>query len=162
MRLSRDGIGGLVVFAGSLVLIGMTLGLKDSPLVPVGPGFYPRIVLTICAVLGFAMFVNDWLDQRKAVPAVSAPPREGPGLNYKLVAIMFAVFGVYVLVLPYAGFRIATFAYVAATNALLSPPAKPAHWVRVLVLALATAFLTHLLFERYLSVLLPRGRWTAF
>jgi putative tricarboxylic transport membrane protein len=165
MRLSRDGLGGLVVFAGSLVLIGMTLGLKDSPLVPVGPGFYPRIVLTICAVLGFAMFVNDWLDQRKAAPAappVSTLAGEGPGLNYKLVAIMFAVFAAYVFALPYVGFRIATFAYVAATNAMLSPPTKPVHWVRVLVLALATAFLTHLLFERYLSVLLPRGRWTAF
>lgn len=162
MRLGRDGIGGLVVFAGSLVLIGMTLGLKDSPLVPIGPGFYPRIVLGISAVLGFAMFVNDWLDRRRAVPPVAASPREGPPLNYRLVAIMFAVFAMYVVALPYAGFRIATFAYVAATNALLSPPKAPAHWARVLILALVTAFLTHLLFERYLSVLLPRGRWTNF
>ena len=164
-RLGRDGIGGLVVFAGSLVLIWMTLGLKDSPMVPIGPGFYPRIVLGLTAVLGFAMFVNDWLDRRKAVPAAPAEPakpREGPGLNYKLVAIMFAEFAVYVLCLQFIGFRIATFAYVAATNALLSPPTKPAHWVRVLILALATAFLTHLLFERYLSVLLPRGRWTGY
>jgi putative tricarboxylic transport membrane protein len=162
VRLSRDGIGGLVVFAGSLILIWMTLGLKDSPLVPIGPGFYPRIVLGITAVLSFAMFVNDWMDQRKAQAPVKAAPREGPPLNYKLVALMFAVFGLYALSLPFAGFRIATFVYVALTNALLSPPKKPAHWARVLILALATAFLTHLLFERYLSVLLPRGRWTSF
>ena len=162
MQLSRDGIGGLVVFAGSLVLIGMTLGLKDSPLVPIGPGFYPRIVLGISAVLGFAMFVNDWLDRRRADAPAAPSSREGPPLNYRLVAIMFAVFALYVVALPYAGFRIATFAYVAATNALLSPPTAPRHWARVLILALATAFLTHLLFERYLSVLLPRGRWTGF
>lgn len=162
MRLSRDGVGGLVVFAGSLVLIWMTLGLKDSPLVPVGPGFYPRIVLGLTAVLGFAMFVNDWLDQRNAAPAAPVVPKAGPGLNYKLVGLMFAVFAAYILALPYVGFRIATFAYVAATNALLSPPKKPAHWARVLILAVATAFITHLLFERYLSVLLPRGRWTGF
>ena len=161
-RLGRDGVGGLVVFAGSLVLIWMTLGLKDSPMVPIGPGFYPRIVLGLTAVLGFAMFVNDWLDQRKAVPAARVAPREGQGLNYTLVGIMFAVFAAYVIALPYIGFRIATFAYVAATNALLSPPKKPAHWARVVILALATAFLTHLLFERYLSVLLPRGRWTGY
>jgi hypothetical protein len=162
MRLSRDGIGGLVVFAGSLVLIAMTLGLKDSPLVPIGPGFYPRIVLGLSAVLGFAMFVNDWLDQRKVAAPVAAPPREGPPLNYRLVAIMFGVFALYAVSLPFIGFRIATFAYVAATNALLSPPTEPKHWARVLILALVTAFLTHLLFERYLSVLLPRGRWTSF
>ena len=165
MRLGRDGVGGLVVFAGSLVLIWMTLGLKDSPMVPVGPGFYPRIVLGLTAVLGFAMFVNDWLDQRKAAPvpvATGEAPRQGAGLNYTLVGIMFAVFAAYVIALPFIGFRIATFAYVAATNALLSPPKTPAHWARVVILALATAFLSHLLFERYLSVLLPRGRWTAF
>ena len=163
MKLSRDGIGGLVVFAGSLVLIGMTLGLKDSPLVPVGPGFYPRIVLGICAVLGFAMFANDWLAHRKgARPVPAAPPREGPPLNYGLVVLMFVVFGAYAVALPYVGFRIATFAYVAVTNAMLSPPTAPRHWVRVAVLALATAFLTHLLFEHYLSVLMPRGRWTGF
>lgn len=162
MRLSRDGIGGLVVFAGSLILIGMTLGLKDSPLVPIGPGFYPRIVLGLSAVLGFAMFVNDWLDLRNAAAPATSAAREGPPLNYRLVAVMFGVFALYAVSLPFVGFRIATFAYVAATNALLSPPAEPKHWARVLTLALTTAFLTHLLFERYLSVLLPRGRWTAF
>src|SRR3954470_13700600 len=163
MKLSRDGIGGLVVFAGSLVLIGMTLGLKDSPLVPIGPGFYPRIVLGLSAVLSFAMFINDWLDQRKAVPApkvATAPARSGPGLNYGLVALMFAIFAAYAIALPFAGFRITTFAYVAITNALLAPPKSAKDWARVFILAAATAFLTHLLFESYLSVLLPRGRWT--
>ena len=162
MRLSRDGVGGLVVFAGSLVLFWMTLGLKDSPLVPIGPGFYPRIILGLTAVLSFAMFVNDWLDQRNAPPPASVAPRKKSSLNYTLVAIMFAVFAAYTVALPFIGFRIATFAYVAATNAILSPPTKPAHWVRVVVLALVTAFATHQLFEHYLSVLLPRGRWTAF
>ena len=158
IRLSRDGFGGLVTLAGSLVLFALTLDLKDNPLVPIGPGFYPRIVLGISAVLGLALFVSDFLDQRKRTQA--PPPTKGPALNYTLVAINFAIFGLYVIALPYAGFRIATFAYVAAANALLSPPKTAGHWVRVVVLALATAFLTHLLFESYLSVLLPRGRWT--
>ena len=162
MRLSRDGIGGLVVFAGSLVLMVMTLGLKDSPLVPIGPGFYPRIVLGICAVLGFAMFVNDFLDMRKAgAPAPAAAPAASP-LNYTLVGLMFAVFAAFAIALPFAGFRLSTFAYVAVTNALLAPPKGGRQWARVVILALATAFLTHLIFERYLSVLLPRGRWTGF
>ena len=158
-RLSRDGVGGLVTLAGSLVLFAMTLGLQESPLVPIGPGFYPRIVLGISAVLGFALFLTDFLEQRKRDPHV-APAAAGPRLNYFLVAMTFAVFGLYVVALPYAGFRISTFLYVAATNALLAPPKGAKDWVRVIVLALATALLTHLLFERYLSVLLPRGRWT--
>ena len=35
---------------------------------------------------------------------------------------MFAVFGLYCGALPYLGFRISTFLYVAATNALLDVP----------------------------------------
>lgn len=162
LRLSRDGIGGLVTLAGSVVLFAMTLDLKDNPLVPIGPGFYPRIVLGLSAVLGFALFLTDFLEQRKRGPqAARLAAAPGPRLNYALVAMTFAVFGLYVVALPYAGFRIATFAYVAATNALLAPPRGTKDWVRVMVLALATALLTHLLFERYLSVLLPRGRWTS-
>ncbi len=160
MRLSRDGIGGLVTLAGSLVLFWMTIGLKDNPLVPIGPGFYPRIVLGISAVLGFALFVSDYLEQknRPAKAATAAP--SGPPLNYVLVAMTFAVFGLYVIALPYVGFRIATIAYVAVTNALLAPPKSMKAWVGMAVLAVATALLSHLLFEQYLSVLLPRGRWT--
>ena len=51
MKIGKDGWAGLAILIASLVLFGLTLGLKDSPLVPVGPGFYPRIVLGITAAL---------------------------------------------------------------------------------------------------------------
>ena len=47
-------------------------------------------------------------------------------------------------------------------DALLDFPKTTKDWVRVAVLALATALVTYFVFERYLSVLLPRGRWTDF
>jgi ABC-type transporter Mla maintaining outer membrane lipid asymmetry permease subunit MlaE len=78
------------------------------------------------------------------------------------VALHFGLFGAYVAALPWLGFRIATFAYVAAMNALLDFPKTTKGWIRVGLLALATALATYLVFERYLSVLLPRGRWTDF
>jgi hypothetical protein len=34
--------------------------------------------------------------------------------------------------------------------------------LRVAIVALLTTLVTYLMFERYLSVLLPRGRWTDF
>ncbi len=156
MRLSRDGWGGLVVLATSLLLFWLTLDLKDSPLVPIGPGFYPRIVLGLTAVLSIWLLVADI----RAKPASASAPKEK--LNYAGVVIHFAVFGLYVAALPGIGFRISTFLYVAAANALMDPPRGLKGWLRVLVLALATAVLTWLVFERYLSVLMPRGRWTGF
>lgn len=150
--IGRDGLAGLAVCAASLVLFALTLGLQTNPLVPVGPGFYPRIVLGVAAGLGLALVVADLLPARK--------PRPAERLNYALVAIGFAIFALYVVALPYLGFRAATFVFVAALNAVLDPPRRASQWARVLALALATTLVTWLVFEHYLSVLMPRGRWT--
>ena len=154
MKLSRDGWTGLAVLAASLGLFWLTLDLKPSPLVPIGPGFYPRIVLGITAVLAASLVVFDFL-----APA-AAPKSEN--LNYRLVFIVFVVFGLYVGALPYLGFRIATAAFVAALQAVLDPPKGARRWIVVGVTALVTTLVCYVLFERYLQVLLPRGRWTDF
>ncbi|OFZ83711.1 MAG: hypothetical protein A2W21_11945 [Betaproteobacteria bacterium RBG_16_66_20] len=157
--MSRDGIAGLAVLAASLALFALTLDLKDSPMVPVGPGFYPRIVLGLTAALSLGLVIADLL-ARRTRGALPAAARQR--LNYPLVAMSFGVFALYAVALPWLGFRIATFLYVGGSNALLDPPRGAKGWVRALVLALATAALTWLVFERWLSVLLPRGRWTDF
>jgi putative tricarboxylic transport membrane protein len=154
LKLSRDGWAGLVVLAASLVLFGLTLELKANPLVPIGPGFYPRIVLGVTALLAALLVVTDWYAAKKAGPRVPA--------DYAAVVLQFAVFGIYVAALPWLGFRIATFAYVAVTNALMDPPRGARQWARVAAIALASALATYFVFEHYLSVLLPRGRWTDF
>jgi putative tricarboxylic transport membrane protein len=153
-RLSKDGWGGLAVLAASLFLFALTLGLKDNPLVPIGPGFYPRIVLGITAAFALALVVMDFLSPKASIA------REK--LNYLLVVEMFAVFGLYVGALPYLGFRISTFLYLAATNALLDVPRGWKSTGRVLAVALVTTVVVYYVFERYLTVLMPRGRWTNF
>ena len=157
--MSRDGIAGLAVLAASLVLFALTLDLKDSPMVPIGPGFYPRIVLALTAALSLGLVIADLLARRKRG---SAPAAVEAKLNYLLVAAGFGVFALYAAALPWLGFRIATFLFVGGTNALLDPPRSAKGWARAVVLALATTLVTWLVFERWLSVLLPRGRWTDF
>jgi len=154
LNLSKDGWGGLAVLAASLFLFALTLGLKDNPLVPIGPGYYPRIVLAITAAFALALVVSDFLSEKSA--------RVREPLNYLLVVEMFALFGLYVGALPYLGFRISTFVYVAASNALLDSPKSAKGWGRVLLVAAITTLVVYYVFERYLTVLLPRGRWTDF
>jgi len=154
VKLSRDGWGGLAVLAASLFLFSLTLGLKESPLVPIGPGFYPRIVLGLTALLSLWLLIADFYSQKQV--------KEKEELNYRLVALMFAAFGLYCALMPLLGFRVSTVLYVAACGALLEPPVGWKGWARVLSVALLTSFLSHLVFERYLSVLLPRGSWTAY
>ncbi|HZO03345.1 MAG TPA: tripartite tricarboxylate transporter TctB family protein [Burkholderiales bacterium] len=155
MKLSKDGWGGLAVLAASLFLFALTLGLKDNPLVPIGPGYYPRIVLAITAAFALALVVMDLMAKHPPAPA-------GEKLNYLLVVEMFAVFGLYIGALPYLGFRISTLLYVAASNALLDLPRSVRGWARVALVALITTVVVYYVFERYLTVLMPRGRWTNF
>jgi len=123
-------------------------------MVPVGPGFYPRIVLGVTAALAAWLVVADLRAQRRP-PAPAA-------VGYGMVLAMFALFGLYAGALPFLGFRVATFAYVAAVNALLDPPRGARGWSRAVLVGALAAASTYVVFERYLLVLLPRGSWTGF
>jgi hypothetical protein len=164
--IGRDGWAGLVILAFCACLWWMTLGLKENPLVPIGPGFYPRIVIGVTAFFAVLVVIGDALARRggavagKPAPAVAQRSNETP--NFVLVLASFAIFGAYVLALPGLGFRIATFLYVTVAAALLARPLGTKRWIAILVLALLTAAITYFVFERYLLVLLPRGRWTGF
>jgi len=155
-RLGGDGWTGLVVVAASLALFWRTLGLETNPLVPIGPAFYPRIVLGITAVFGIWLVASDLLARRGRAPEGGARPR----VNYVLVALAFGVFGLYVAVLPLVGFRIATFLFVSGFNLLLAPPQAAKHWARAAAVGVVTSLAVYYVFEHYLSVLLPRGSWT--
>jgi hypothetical protein len=155
LKFSRDAWAGLAVLAASLFLFWLTLGLKDNPLVPIGPGYYPRIVLGVTALLALGVLAAGLFNKTPGA-------KPGQKLNYGLVAAMFAVFGLYCGALPYLGFRLSTFLYVAATNALLDVPRTRNGYLRVLVVAGVTTLIVYVAFERYLTVLLPRGRWTGF
>jgi multisubunit Na+/H+ antiporter MnhB subunit len=154
LKLSRDGWTGLAVLAASLVLFALTLDLKPNPLVPIGPGFYPRIVLGITAVLAAVLLAFDFLGERQA--------RRTAAINYGLVLAVFAIFGLYVGALPFVGFRLSTFLFVAALQTALDFPRNKKDWIVVAVTALVTTLVTYIVFEHYLHVLLPRGRWTDF
>ena len=154
MKLSKDGWTGLCVLAASLVLLGLTIGLRDNPLVPIGPGFYPRIVLGLTAALAVMLVLFDLLGTRKASAAGDA--------NHLLVLVVFVIVGLYVGLLPFLGFRLSTLLFVPALQVALELPRDRRGWAMVAVTALVTTLVAYVLFERYLQVLLPRGRRTGF
>jgi putative tricarboxylic transport membrane protein len=161
--MSRDLTTGLVCLAGSLTLFVLTLDLPGpSLLVPIGPGFYPRIILGITALLSAVLVVQALLAYRRAGTRQEQAAKAGPRPNYGLVAWSFVVFGIYAALVPLLGFRIATLLFVLALQWLLEPPRDMKAWGIALAIALVTSLATFHLFQDYLSVLLPRGRWTDF
>jgi len=159
MSIGRDGIAGLVLLAISLVLLVQSFQLPSLPIVPVGPGFYPAIVLSFMAAASALLVVQDVIKHRApAETGVGDAPRR----NYRLVVIAFAIVGAYVALLPLLGFRLATALFVGALQAALDRPKSARQWVVLAAIALGTAAVSYFIFERYLLVLLPRGAWTGF
>lgn len=154
-RLAGDAVAGLVAVSVSVWLFFVAGDLPRSALVPIGPGFYPRLVLGATALAGAALVLRAFLVGGGAPAAAPAP-------NYRLVLVAFVLFGLYVTLLPLLGFRIATFLFVAAMQSAIEPPQTRRALLVVALVALGTTGVTYLVFERYLHVLLPRGTWTDF
>jgi putative tricarboxylic transport membrane protein len=159
MSIGRDGITGLVLLAISLVLLVKSFQLPSLPIVPVGPGFYPGIVLSFMAAASALLVLQDLMKHR--TPA-AAGAGDTPRRNYRLVVIAFAIVGGYVVLLPLLGFRVATVLFVAALQAALGRPRTARQWAVLAAIAFGTAAVSYVVFERYLLVLLPRGAWTGF
>lgn len=162
--MTRDGIAGLVCLALAIGLWLLSRGLPTSSLVPIGPEFYPRIILAVTAVISLALIAMDIFVSAPAARRGVAKPAQEPGSkkNYGLVATTFVVFSIYISLLPYLGFRLATLIFVAILQWLLEAPADRADWIRLGVVSIATTATAYIVFEHYLSVLLPRGLWTGF
>src|ERR1043165_9891244 len=97
--LTRDSISGLVCLAISLFLLALTFNLPPAAMVPIGPAFYPRIVLFLTAILSLILI---GLDVRAAwalrVAGTLRPPSASTS-NYRLVFATFILFGIYIALL---------------------------------------------------------------
>lgn len=162
MKLGRDGIAGLIGLAISLLLLPHALGLPKLPIVPIGPGFYPTVVLGFLGAMSALLLVQDVVAHRRQAAVPPAGAQEAPGRAYGLVAIAFAEVAAYIVLLPLLGFRVATTVFVAALQLTLERPATLRQWLVLIIVAVGTAAITYLVFELYLTVLLPRGSWTGW
>lgn len=152
--ITRDGVAGLSCLAGSLLLLWMSRGLPQPALVPIGPAYYPRLLLAVTAVLSAALLASDlWRREHGPGP---------PAVNYRLVLLAFAIFTAYVFLLPVLGYRVGTLLFVGVLQATLEPPRGARGFALIAAVALGTMLATYYVFEGYLNVLLPRGRLTGF
>jgi hypothetical protein len=160
--LSRDSISGLVCLAISLFMLVLTFGLPPATMVPIGPAFYPRVVLSLTAVLSIILIGLDVYASRTrpGAPVQAEPAQTGPAPNYRLVLATFVLFGLYIALIPKLGFRISTFLFVLALQITLEWPQSRMRWALAVAIAIATALICFFIFEDYLLVLLPRGTWS--
>lgn len=154
--MGRDGwIGlGLLAFSGWLY---SSLGqIPANPLVPIGPAFYPRFLLLLIVLLSLVLVIQNLLP-RQEKKREKAPLGLWLG-TYRPTLLTFAVFFLYVLLLPKLGYLLSTLLFVTVLHWLLGGTL----WRRLpgsLFLGIATALVTYAIFELYLRVFLPPGTW---
>ncbi|MGQ0550746.1 MAG: tripartite tricarboxylate transporter TctB family protein [Armatimonadota bacterium] len=161
--MGRDGIVGLLLLALSGWLYLHTRGIPRPPFVPLGPEFYPQLLLGIVAVLSAALVITDLRGRRvrrSRGPAVEVCTPGAPGVwlrQQHSILLIYLLFGAYAALMPVLGFRATTAGFVALLVWLLGQ--RTLRQIPIaLITGLATALLTHAVFEGYLRILLPRGR----
>ena len=156
--MGRDGIAGLLLFALSLWLYHQTGGIPNPPFVPLGPKFYPRVLLGLLGGLSVALVGADLLNQGRRRTSLE----EKPGSirqtlrQYRDVFLTYLLFGGYVTLMPLLGFRVATALFVAALSWVLGPKTLR-HAVLSVLIAVGFTAAVHYVFEVYLKLLLPPG-----
>jgi hypothetical protein len=150
--MGRDTGIGLGLLAVCALVYWQTLQIPSPPFVPIGPAFYPKVIVLLLAGLAVWLTVQSGLAGR----APRARPAAGHAPNYRLVAYCFAIFFAYIAALSVIGYLASTFLFVLAL-AWVMGPRQPRRLPGLVLLALGTTLLTYVVFERYLYVFLPRG-----
>lgn len=151
--MGRDSGIGLGLLAACGLLYWQTGAIPTPPFVPLGPAFYPRIVLVLLAALA-VWLILEAVFTRAPRSGTAATPVSRP--NYRLVVICFLVFGGYVIGLSVLGYLLSTSLFVFGLGWVMGPRTRR-ELPTLLAVAAGTTLATYLIFEKYLHVFLPRG-----
>ena len=158
--MGRDSLVGLLLLLLCTWLYWQSREIPSPPFVPLGPAFYPQVVLGLLAFLSLLLTFRGLIKGgRQAGPSAlgDLPSRARAWLGrYGRVLLCLGTLGAYAALLPILGYLLSTFLFTGVLQWLLGSRA-----LRTLPFSLAvaagTAYSTYLVFEVYLRVLLPRG-----
>ncbi len=150
----RDTAIGVGLLAFCALLFWQAGLVSAPPFVPIGPAFYPRVVLVLLAGLALWLIAEDLL--RGRAPARKAAKPAGPAPNYRKVLLGFIVFWGYVASLSLVGYLASTFLFVLGLSWSIGPR-NVRELPKLVVISVGTTLATYLIFEKYLYVFLPRG-----
>ena len=146
-RFIREGIFNLSVFVLGVVVIAESVRLGFGGLEQPGAGLFPFFAgLTICTAQLFVIIKSVFRKGKQT----EFPANKGAT---KRLAALIAVLVGWIVVMPFLGYILVTFAAVFAFAKLLGLKG----WGRPLLLSAGTSLGVYLLFDRLLYLDLPRG-----
>jgi putative tricarboxylic transport membrane protein len=159
--MGRDGVIGLIIVVMSILLLYNTTGIPTPPIVPLGPAFYPQILLALLLIMGMILFILD-ISKRKPSGEKKEDKKKdrrdkGWLIKYKKIIWGFVVFGLYILFIPIIGFYSTTAIVLVVLQGLLGYR-EFKQLPLFFVISIVTTVCIYLIFEKYLMVVFPKGR----
>ncbi len=143
-----DFISGIVLMVFSVAAHRMADRLPPVPK-GLGPGDYPKVIVTILFILGLILSGNAYYTARKkSWEGKKSYAKE----EFKQVFLLVLCIAVYIKLVGYMGYLYLTPFFVFAMMYLYGLRT----WVKMGVISLVTGVFTYVLFNNYLYVLLPR------
>lgn len=148
----RDAVVGGLLTLLSVFMLWQTREIPHPPLIPIGPAFYPRAVLSVFVLLSLLLLISGL----RATGQARAWDWRAWFLRYRVILGSFVLFGLYVLAMPSLGYLLSTALFTALFQWLLGRRGLrrlPA----ISAVAVVTSVGTYVVFQLYLHVFLPRG-----
>lgn len=151
-NLGRDQVSSSLFFLVGLLICGYSMNYKIGSLASPGSGLMPLVTGMAMCVLALVGFVDSTFKGRAA--GQRRRLFEGRGW-LKSLATLAALVAFLLLMTP-IGFIPATVLFIG----FLLRAIVPQRWPVVIVMSLATAALSYLVFDVWLKAQLPQGPWT--
>ncbi len=155
MRFRADTVIGLLLTVLCVVLYSASFQLPKAPYGTMGPALFPRVILVplipMCLALFLKSLFRDLRDLREKGRTFSEWFAE-----YRNVLASYALFFLFALTLPYAGYLISGFLFLFLMQVALGPKGlkRIPQFLALSVGLLAALFF---LFRELLRVILPEG-----
>lgn len=149
-----------IIFNIALLIIAIIMfnnagGLPSSAWEPIGSGSFPRLILTILAILSCIIIIKEIVKLRHTNALASGSVKAWLW-QHRLAFGVLSLFSVYALALPFFGFSWSTLPFVLACQFLLGAR-RPRQLVIAVFIALFMSFGLDALFRHVFAISLPRG-----
>lgn len=155
MRFRADTVIGAILVVLIITLFSISFALPPAPYGTMGPALFPRVLLVALFPLCVVLFMKNFLGDMRTRPDALRPFAEW-FRDYRNVLASYALFFMFALALPWAGYVVSGFVFLFFMQVVLGPKswAKVPQYLAVTIGVLAGLYI---LFRVVLLVLLPEG-----
>lgn len=164
--MKEDKIIGIILIVFSAFMYSQTLEFPEAVFGTKGAGFFPKILFSLLAIAGAALTASAFIRDRKKIgsPQAGEKGREIPFRDrvrdslrsHSQVILSFFLVFVYVVIMDYFGYLVATLAFMVTLMWYLGPKSRR-EIPLILVISCGMTFIIYFSFLELLQIFLPEG-----